>query len=164
MAFLVLLICLPHVGHTITVNIIREIGTIAHAAYQFDQLLRCQVRTCLPQASHHATHDGRRERSTVCPSLVSIRADDVCTQADSNDIRFHPIVRRIANGRKRCQYGSLVHGSHGQHIVCIARRGYLLPRTEPEFPALHTSTIPLSATIEAWRDINAYWPSKSRYL
>ena len=34
----------------------------------------------------------------------------------------------------------------------------------PELPALHTNTIPLSAIFDAWRDISAWCPSRSRYL
>ena len=51
------LISFPQIGHSVSVDIVGEIDPIAGLTHQFDDFLCSQLRTSLPQASHHAAQD-----------------------------------------------------------------------------------------------------------
>ena len=51
------LIGLPQIGHSVSIDVIGEIHPVAGLTHQFDDFLSSQLRTSLPQASHHAAQD-----------------------------------------------------------------------------------------------------------
>ena len=55
---LIILIRLPHIGHAITVDVIGKIGTVTGTAHQFYHFFCRKFGASLPQAGHHAAHNG----------------------------------------------------------------------------------------------------------
>ncbi len=118
-------------------------GLIRAASFAVSRGHACHKQATMP----HMTGE-EKEVPLALPWFPSVRITSAPSPT-ATTIRLNPVIGSIADGRERSQQRLLVHAPTVSTFSASPGGVIFFQDPIPELPALHTSTIPLSAICEA---------------
>lgn len=155
------LISFPEVRHTVSEDIVGMLLVIACQFYELDDLLGSLARQRLPEASHHTRYQRRGKRSSIIIDDAAPARNHAGRTSKGHHIRLDSAIRRRSYGTEGSIYAMFVDASTVRISLASAGKLIFFQEPIPSFPAEFTHTIPLSAHIEAVREMRAVLPSCS---